>query len=209
MVVLSAIFQQTHGMQAQVSDTSQLPSLRLANDSTMAMLADTPVKHNPRIATIRSAIIPGWGQATNRKYWKIPIVYTAIGIPASTFFYNKKWYNRTRDVAKMIAANDTANYKSRVDQRFYIFFERYTGNAALRSLTTYRNEFRRNMDYSILFTLLFWGLNVVDATVDAQLRDFDVGDKLSMKIKPTLLQNGSTAGLSLVFTLGNKPGSSR
>ncbi|HYE53333.1 MAG TPA: DUF5683 domain-containing protein, partial [Chitinophagaceae bacterium] len=39
-------------------------------------------KHSPRTAAIRSAIIPGWGQAYNKKYWKIPVVYTALGIPA-------------------------------------------------------------------------------------------------------------------------------
>src|SRR4051812_33941011 len=59
--------------------------------------ADSVVKpiHSPHKAAVRSAIIPGWGQVYNKKYWKVPIVYTAIGIPAGLFFYNKKWYERT------------------------------------------------------------------------------------------------------------------
>jgi uncharacterized protein DUF5683 len=54
------------------------------------------------------------------------------------------------------------------------------------------------MDYSILFTLLFWGLNVVDATVDAHLKGFNVNDNLTLQVKPALLSN-STVGVSLVF----------
>lgn len=190
-------------LRAQVTDSSRLQ--QPAADSLRMSLRDTVVRHDPRIATIRSAIIPGWGQATNRKYWKIPIVYAAVGIPVGTFLYNKKWYGRTRDVAKMIANNDTANYRSRVDSKFFIFFESAENSNpdnALRALTTYRNEFRRNMDYSLLFVLLFWGLNVVDATVDAQLRDFDISNNLSMRLKPILLEGGTTAGLGLVFTFG-------
>lgn len=167
-------------------------------------LRDTLVKekHSPRKATIRSAIIPGWGQAYNRKYWKIPIVYAAIGIPVGTFLYNKKWYNRTRDAARMISADpiDTANYRQRVNEKLYIFFTDPTNS--LPSLLNYRNEFRRNMDYSILFVLLTWGLNVIDATVDGHLKEFDVSDKLSLQIKPTILSGNTTAGISFVFTIG-------
>jgi hypothetical protein len=70
---------------------------------------------------------------------------------------------------------------------------------AQSSLLRYRNEFRKNMDYSILFTLLIWGLNIVDATVDAHLKGFNVSDDLTLK--PALLP-GNTPGISLVFSLG-------
>lgn len=168
--------------------------------------SDTVKRHIPRRATIRSAIIPGWGQAYNHKYWKIPLVYTAIGIPVSTFLYNRKWYSRTREVARMLATNDTVNFKQRVSSKFYVF---YDNPNYLGALTTYRNEFRRNMDYSLIFILLFWGLNVVDATVDAHLRDFDVSDKISLKVKPALFEAGTTAGISFVFTLGKRAPTSR
>lgn len=157
--------------------------------------------HTPRGAAIRSAILPGWGQVYNRKYWKVPIVYTAVGIPIGTFFYNKKWYTRTRDAAKMLGSDppDTANYRQRVDKKLYLFFE---NPDRLGNLLTYRNEFRKNMDYSILLTLLFWGLNVVDATVDAHLRQFNVSEDLSMKVRPVLLPGTITPGVSVVFTIG-------
>ena len=67
---------------------------------------DTNAKRKfiPRQATIRSAIFPGLGQIYNRKYWKLPLVYAAVGIPTYAFLYNMNWYKKTRDAAKMIAS---------------------------------------------------------------------------------------------------------
>lgn len=181
----------------RIDSTLRKAKLQILNDSLKS-------KHSPRKATIRSAIIPGWGQAYNKKYWKIPIVYTAIGIPVGTFLYNRKWYNRTRDAAKMLSSDppDTLNFRNRVNENLWVFF---TEPGSLPSLLNYRNEFRRNMDYSVLFVLVFWGLNVVDATVDGHLKEFDVSDNLSFHVKPTILSGSTTAGLSFVFTIGKKP----
>lgn len=156
-------------------------------------------KFIPRQATIRSAIIPGWGQVYNKKYWKLPLVYAAIGVPVYAFIYNRGWYVKTRDAAKMIATADTANWQNRVDPKLHVFFP---GQSTLGSLLNYRNEYRRDMDYSILFVLLAWGLNVVDATVDAHLKGFDISEDLSLKIRPTILSGTSTAGISLVLSIG-------
>src|ERR1700754_1935924 len=54
-------------------------------------------RHDPKIATRRSLILPGWGQAYNREYWKIPIVWGALGTCAGIWIYNNTWYHRTRD----------------------------------------------------------------------------------------------------------------
>lgn len=186
-------------LMAQGSDSSALKANVITPVDSLPIM-----RHSPRKATIRSAIIPGWGQAYNKKYWKIPIVYAAVGIPAYLFFDNKKWYNRTREAAKMLSATplDTANFRNRVDEKLWIFF---TSSNSLPSLLNYRNEFRRNMDYSLLFVLVFWGLNVIDATVDAHLKEFDVSDKLSMRIKPVLMQGPTAAGVSVVFSLRGNP----
>ncbi|MBC7826831.1 MAG: hypothetical protein H7122_03725 [Chitinophagaceae bacterium] len=187
----------------------QTDSIKIKNDSSVikdtvgkeVMKIDTLAKKKfiPRKATLRSAIIPGWGQIYNKKYWKLPLVYAAVGIPVYAFVYNRGWYTKTRDAAKMIANNDTIDWRNRVDPKLHVFFPT---QAALGSLLNYRNEYRRDMDYSILFVLLAWGLNVVDATVDAHLKGFDISDDLSLKIKPTILSGTSTAGISLVFTIG-------
>jgi hypothetical protein len=141
-------------------------------------------------------MIPGWGQIYNKKYWKLPLVYAAIGIPAYTFTFNRKWYNKTK-YALSIVANDRYNDPDsllKVDPALRFLVDQKEQGA----LVNYRNEYRRDMDYSILFTLLMWGLNVVDATVDAHLKGFDVGDELSLRIKPSVLPNTMTPALSLV-----------
>ncbi|MCU0386499.1 MAG: DUF5683 domain-containing protein [Flavihumibacter sp.] len=164
--------------------------------------------HDPRKATIRSAIIPGWGQIYNRKYWKVPLVYAALGITGYVFFDNIKTYREVRFAYQVTVGRDTASW-DKVAPYLRVFVE----NNAASSLDNYRREFRRNIDYSVLVFLLFWGLNVVDATVDAHLKEFDVSPELSMKLKPLLPNNtyqlgvGNTTGLSLVFDIHKaKPG---
>ncbi|MFT3824267.1 MAG: DUF5683 domain-containing protein [Chitinophagaceae bacterium] len=155
--------------------------------------------HSPRKAAIYSAILPGLGQVYNKKYWKVPIVYAAIGIPVYFLVDNKRWYDKTK-YALAVVANGTTDTDSlnAVDPAL----QSLVRNKATGSLLSYRNDFRRNMDYSILFGLLFWGLNVVDATVDAHLKGFDISEDLSLKIKPTLFHGGQAAGVSFVLTMG-------
>ncbi len=153
--------------------------------------------HSPRKATIRSAIIPGWGQVYNEKYWKVPIVYAGIGVPVYLFFDNKQWYERTRYALSIVANNRYSNADSlaAVHPQLMPWVDRQLEG----SLLNYRNEFRRSMDYSILFVLLMWGLNIVDATVDGHLKGFDVSDDLGLRIRPTLINHSMTPGISLVL----------
>lgn len=159
---------------------------------------------SPRKATIRSAIIPGWGQIYNRKYWKLPLVYGALGITGYVFFDNIKTFNDIDFAYKVSIAKDTGNY-----DKVATYLKPFVPNETT-SLDNYRREFRRNIDYSVLVFLLFWGLNVVDATVDAHLHDFDVTPNLSMKLKPMLPAVGAGAangtGLSLVFDIHKAKG---
>jgi hypothetical protein len=151
-------------------------------------------RHNPNKATIRSAIIPGWGQAYNHEYWKIPIVYGALAVPGSLFIYNNKWYQRTKDAYNILVNNGDTN-------KIY----RDLKGIPAENLQVYRNSFRKDRDYSALFFLLVWGLNVVDATVFAQLKDFDVSDDLSMRLHPDFDPVSKTPSLSVALGLSNKP----
>ena len=65
-----------------------------------------------------------------------------------------------------------------------------------------RNQYRRDIDYSVLFFVLLWGLNVVDATVDAHLKSFDVSPDLSIQFKPGYSELAKTNGLSIVLKIG-------
>ena len=177
-------------------DTLLLKGNTRADTSGKNLLApDTAIrkKHNPKIATLRSAILPGWGQAYNKKYWKIPIIYGALGTTAGVFFYNLKTYKLLRKA--IIYRGDTSTYNL-VDPQFR--------NLSTESIRTYRNAFRQNIDYSVLFFLLFWGLNIVDATVDAHLQAFDVSPDISMKIRPGLNSTNNGPGISFVFFFKDK-----
>src|SRR5687768_13216161 len=188
-----------------VKDSSGNITIGNKPDTSRPVKADsvTKRKHSPRQAAIRSAILPGLGQIYNRKYWKVPIVYAAIGIPIYTFFDNRRWYNRTRYALTVLSNGpndpDYADNLAKVHSQLQYFVE----NSKEPSLLNYRNEFRKNMDYSILFTLLFWGLNVVDATVDAHLKGFNVNENLSMQVKPAILSTQSI-GVSVVFKFADK-----
>lgn len=153
--------------------------------------------YKPGKAAFYSAVCPGLGQIYNRKYWKVPIVYAAIGIPIYTFFDNRTWYNRTR-YALAVAESDpnSPNYGDSL-LNVHSSLLPLVRDKQSNSILNYRNDFRKNMDYSILFTLLFWGLNVVDATVDAHLKGFNVNENLSMQVKPAVLANRAI-GLSIV-----------
>jgi hypothetical protein len=170
---------------------------KLPKDSTRNPLSqDTNAKKfNPRLATYRSAIIPGWGQAYNKKYWKIPIIYAALGITTATFIYNIKYYRLLKQAYIYRTDSDPAN-DLQIDPSFIPL--------STESIRSYRNEFRQNVDYSVIFFLLFWGLNVVDATVDAHLKSFDVSEDLTLKLKPKYDPLTKTPTLSLVFSFKDK-----
>jgi hypothetical protein len=160
--------------------------------------------YEPRKAAIYSALVPGLGQIYNRKYWKVPIVYAAIGIPIYKFFDNKTWYNRCRYALAVVSSTTkgTAEYQDSLLNVHSSLFALVSGGQS-GSILNYRNEFRKNMDYSVLFTLLFWGLNVIDATVDAHLKGFNVNDNLTMQVKPVILSPQSL-GVSVVFKFADE-----
>lgn len=177
-------------------------------DSPYKVDSTTRKKHDPRKATLYSAFCPGLGQIYNHKYWKLPLVYAAVGIPVYTFFYNKSWYQKCQQALSILADTPLTNDKlAKVDPKLRVFVSAGDNN----DLISYRNSFRQDQDYSVLFFLLFWGLQVVDATVDAHLMDFDVSSELSMKLQPgpgaanqtgyTGYSMGNTTGISLVFDI--------
>jgi hypothetical protein len=151
-------------------------------------------ERNPRTAAIRSAILPGLGQIYNRKWWKLPLVYGAIGATGYIFFYNLQWYNRTR-YATNVLINEGPTAYEKVHRQLQPFVQ----NSRLETLRYYRNSYRRDIDYAALFFLLAWALNVVDATVDAHLSSFDVSPDLSFKIKPGYSDLAKTNGVSFVL----------
>lgn len=154
--------------------------------------------HSPKVAAVRSAIFPGLGQIYNKKYWKLPIVYGALGTCAGVFFYNLGSYKDTKFAYKV-------KYNMRVNRTDSALYPKIRSNLkplSEESLRFYRNQYRRDIDYSALFFLILWGINVVDASVDAHLKSFDVSPDLSLKFKPGYSDMAKTNGLSLVLQIG-------
>jgi hypothetical protein len=161
--------------------------------------------HSPRKAAIRSAIIPGWGQIYNKKYWRLPIVYGALGTTAGVFIFNLKTYKDLRFAyaAKYKASLPASQGRDSTD---YFKIKSEYLPISQESLRFNRDQFRRNIDYTVLVFVALWGLNVMDATVDAHLKSFNVSPDLSLKIKPGHSEMANTNGLSFVFTIGKNAG---
>jgi hypothetical protein len=181
----------------QKKDTLVIKGNNNADTTGKTLLAlDTAVrKFNPKVATFRSAVLPGWGQAYNKKYWKIPIIYGALGTTAGVFLYNLKTYKLLRK-AVVLRSDTLPGNDDQVNPQFI--------NLSTESIRSYRNAFRQNVDYSVLFFLVFWGLNVVDATVDAHLKAFDITPDITLKIRPGINYMNNGAGISFVLTYKDK-----
>lgn len=158
--------------------------------------------YNPKKAALRSAILPGWGQIYNKKYWKLPIVYGAIGITGYIFFDNINTYREYREAYK--ARYTAALPRPLNDSTEYYKLKEVYKIIEPNSIRAARDEFRRYIDYSVLFFILFWGLNVVDAAVDAHLKSFDVSPDLSFQFKPGYSEMGGTTGISFVMHIGKR-----
>jgi hypothetical protein len=154
-------------------------------------------KHDPRKATLYSTFLPGLGQIYNRKYWKLPLVYAAVGIPAYEYFDNKRWYQRCQyALAVIVGAQATGSINQDSLAKVNPQLQKFVTDKDDNSVRSYRNEYRKDQDYSVLFFLLFWGLNIVDATVDAHLMNFDVSNDLSIHLQEGPPSSPSFGGMS-------------
>ena len=135
---------------------------------------------SPARAAFYSAILPGLGQAYNKSYWKIPIVYLAIGIPTYLYVVNDKELDRYRTAYKrrLDGLTDDEFYAGRADGN-----PRLSTEALRRAQDTYR----RNKEMAMLFAIGFYALNIIEANVDAHLKQFNVNENLSLE--PYLYQN--------------------
>ena len=137
---------------------------------------DSPIeKLDPVKAALLSAVLPGLGQAYNGSYWKIPIIYGGLLSLAATVQYFDYNYIKFRNA--LLAEND-GNPETVNPYAVLNFSSRSIANAVSAN--------RRNRDYFMIITSLFYLLNVVEAHVDAHLQDFDISDELTFRIEPSI-----------------------
>ncbi|GAA3780364.1 DUF5683 domain-containing protein [Flavobacterium ginsengiterrae] len=129
----------------------------------------------PAKAAFYSAILPGLGQAYNKKYWKIPLVYGAIG--TSLYFYidNNNKYRDYRNAYKRRLEGFNDDKYQYLDESRLVAGQKF---------------YQRNRDLSALFVVGFYALNIIDANVDAALIQFNVNERLSMR--PEIYPNDVT-----------------
>ncbi len=141
-------------------------------------------------ATTLSTICPGAGQLYNRSYWKVPIVVGAFATMGFVIDWNSRGYKRYRTAYHQVLNGEEDEFGGRYSADY---------------LETLKNNFRRNRDLSIIITAGLYLLNIVDAHVDAHLRDYDISDDLSVRLEPTTFQSCTMArnnygiGISLKF----------
>jgi len=152
----------------------------------------------PSKAAFYSAILPGLGQAYNKKYWKIPIVVGAIATGIVVHDFNNKQYNRYRDAFKRRLAGFT-------DDEFYgVDANGNPANIPIISddaLIRAQRQFRRNRDIATLITIGIYVLNIIDANVDAHLLQFNVDENLVMRphFQYNPMEDSSDLGVTVNF----------
>ena len=144
-------------------------------------VAEPDFTHSPSKATMFSLAVPGLGQAYNRKYWKIPIVWAAFGAAGYAISYNSRNYR--------LASEEYARLQDDTNERILQFW-------------------RRNMEISYIALIAVYALQILDAYVDAQLYSWDVNEDLSIRVAPSmqplLVPSGGTGhayGLGCTFDL--------
>jgi len=146
----------------------------------------------PSKAAFYSAILPGAGQFYNKKYWKIPIVWGAIGTGVYFYIRNDKQFDRYRDAYKRRLAGFTDDE-----------FSDANGNPLISNdgLIRAQQQFRRNKEVSLLVTIGLYALNIIDANVDAHLLQFNVDENLSLSphYQYNQMENSGDLGLTLNF----------
>lgn len=129
----------------------------------------------PSKAAFYSAIVPGLGQAYNHSYWKIPLVYGGLATAGYFYVTNQKSYKEYRDIFK----RRKAGY---INDKYYDLNGDGVGpDVTLASLENGQDYYQKNRDLSLLIFIGIYALNIIDANVDAHLKQFNINKDLSLK----------------------------
>ncbi|WP_224490047.1 DUF5683 domain-containing protein [Robertkochia flava] len=154
---------------------------------------------SPARAAFYSAILPGLGQIYNKSYWKVPLVYGAIGTGLYFYINNTNEYNRYRDAYKSRLAGFQNDEFYDINNSGIIPGSPDVSDEALRNAQEF---YQRNRDLSLLITVGLYALNIIDANVDAHLKQYNVNDNLSFK--PFIEQDQTSFNTNFGLTLNLK-----
>ncbi|MFQ3181518.1 MAG: hypothetical protein ACI9Z4_001116 [Polaribacter sp.] len=131
----------------------------------------------PAKAAFYSAIFPGMGQIYNKKYWKAPIVWAALATPTYFYVTNNNEYKRFRTAYKLRKSGFQDEFTNELGEV----------TVSLETLETAQKQLRENRDLSLMWGVILYVLQIVEASVNAHLLQFNTDDNLS--IRPTFVQN--------------------
>lgn len=178
------------GAYAQVEEDSiqvVKPSITVPDEADTVIIQSYAKRFNPAKASLYAAVLPGLGQIYNKKYWKLPLVYG--GLFATGYAIN--FYH--------------SQYKDYKEQLFYIletgeeFSEQGLTEDQLRPAI---DKARRERDFFIIIMAGVYILQILDAHIDAHLKEFDVNPNLQVKFSPLLKNDillGNQAGFSVTL----------
>lgn len=139
--------------------------------------------HSPHTAIMHSLMIPGWGQIYNHRWWKLPVIYGGIGLLGVAIVYNNTYYTEFLALSQYRQRGIVPGPKDAYYAQYQLYINQ--PNQALYDAT---DGYRRDRDLCILGVVGAWGINVIDAYIDAKfISAYTVDSNLSMKITPTLL----------------------
>ena len=149
--------------------------------------------YDPKVASRKSAIVPGLGQICNDSWWKVPILYASFATNIYFIGFNNDQYETAKNtVEELLIIEEEIGLSP-------------TQENELRSARRQTDYWRNNRDILYITLLGIYGLNIIEATIDAHMKGFDVSDNLALNIKPKVgvISNGAPyIGMGLTFKIG-------
>ena len=186
--------------------------LNVPKDSLKISVSTQKKVLSPKKASIYAALFPGLGQVYNGKYWKLPIVYGGYAGLIYVLGWNSNNYNDYFDAYKTITKYQSVDKMSKADMDYLnnLFKIPYWDmnknpshfDSFKTQLKSGKDYFRRNRDMSVIAIAALHVLSIIDASVDANLSDFEINDDLSMRIDPAPMSFGrgpQVVGINVAF----------
>lgn len=162
-------------------------SIRVATPTDTTLIKSYAERYSPRKALLYAAVLPGLGQIYNKKYWKLPLVYGGFaGIGYGLNFYQKGYTKYRGELFEVIESGANVGPSGFSEPQLRSIVDRY----------------RRERDFMIILMGGMYLLQIIDAHVDAHLKEFDLNPNLQVSIEPAYnneQMTGRTAGIALVI----------
>ncbi|MFV0506210.1 MAG: DUF5683 domain-containing protein [Bacteroidales bacterium] len=199
LLLISSLLAWSLSIDAQVADSTLGIELNKDIESGASIYTHTK---SPTTASLYSAIFPGLGQIYNEAYWKVPIVYGLLGSMLYVVYFNDNQYKLFRkSYLDLTDADPNTIYYQNIASWKWMIKDKQ--NFASR-LNTASSSARRNRDYMIIWTVVAYLAQIIDASVDAHLFSFDDSESLAYRISPAPLldiaSGKSYLGLNFVLT---------